>query len=148
MSASNISMEMYQHDSSRRFRFVLRGQLAGTTVYELEAAWTTAKSILAGKELVVDIHGVTEADPSGIQLLCRMRESGARIDPAMPSDCGDLINLQQAVKLHSASAFKRMLRQMWEALATERTRTFQFRASAPKPGTCFGTRPGTGCPGD
>jgi ABC-type transporter Mla MlaB component len=77
-------MEMYQHDSVTMFRFVLRGELAGVQVRELEHAWTAERSVLAAKELVVDISGITNADSSGIDLLSRMRESGARLTAALP----------------------------------------------------------------
>ena len=79
-------MDMYQHDSSTMFRFVLRGELRGERVEELEHAWTTARSILGTKELVVDISGITEADPAGVELLSRMRESGARLRTALPAE--------------------------------------------------------------
>jgi ABC-type transporter Mla MlaB component len=77
-------MDLYQHDSATMFQFVLRGELGGDSVGDLEHAWTTAKSILAGKELVVDVSGITNADPSGVNLLSRMRESGARLTAALP----------------------------------------------------------------
>jgi len=77
-------MEMFQHDSARTFRFVLRGKLAGSRVLELKQAWTTAQSILNGKELIVDVSGITAADQSGLDLLSRMRESGARLSAALP----------------------------------------------------------------
>ena len=77
-------MDMYQHDSATMFRFVLRGELAGDRVTDLEHAWNTASSILAGKVLVVDISGLTHADSAGIALLSRMRESGARLTGALP----------------------------------------------------------------
>ena len=51
-------MEIYQHDSAAKFRFVLRGALAGEHVTESEHAWTTAESNLTGKELVVDVSGL------------------------------------------------------------------------------------------
>ena len=79
-------MDMYQHDSATRFQFVLRGELIGDRVQDLEHAWKTAKSILAGKELVVDIAGLTNADPSCVDLLSRMRESGARLSAALPPE--------------------------------------------------------------
>jgi ABC-type transporter Mla MlaB component len=77
-------MDMYQHDSATTFQFVLRGELADDSVWNLEHAWTTAKSILDGKELVVEVSGITSADSSGIALLSRMRESGARLTAALP----------------------------------------------------------------
>lgn len=72
-------MDMYQHDSAASFRFVLRGELAGNGVWQLEHAWHTAKSILAGKDLIVDISRITNTDLPGRELLHRMRESGARL---------------------------------------------------------------------
>lgn len=77
-------MDMYQHDSAAMFQFVLRGELTGDQGQELECAWTTAKSILAGRELVVDISGIKSADLSGVDLLTRMQESGARLTAALP----------------------------------------------------------------
>jgi len=84
-------MEMLLHDSATTFRFVLRGELAGGRVQDLEQAWTTAKSILAGKEVVVDVSGITDADESGVDLLSRMRESGARLTAALPPKSEELL---------------------------------------------------------
>jgi ABC-type transporter Mla MlaB component len=84
------TMDMYQHDSAATFRFVLMGELTGGAVHELQYAWDTAKSSLAGKELVVELSGLTSADPLGIELLSRMRESGARLAAALPPKCEEL----------------------------------------------------------
>ena len=82
---------MYQHDSPTMFQFVLRGELIGDRVQDLEHAWNTAESILAGKELVVEISGITNADRPGVDLLSRMRESGARLTSALPPDSVEFI---------------------------------------------------------
>jgi ABC-type transporter Mla MlaB component len=79
-------MEMYQHDSPARFEFVLRGDLTGEPITDLEHAWNTAKSILGDRVLVVDISGVKMADAHAIALLSRMRESGAYLTGALPPD--------------------------------------------------------------
>ena len=84
-------MEVYQHDSAAMFQFVLRGELAGERAVELEHAWTTAKSILNGKELVVDVSGIKHADESGVDLLFRMRDSGARLTAALPPESEELL---------------------------------------------------------
>lgn len=84
-------MTMYQHDSPTTYRFVLRGELAGERVQDLEQAWNTAKSILDGKELVVDVSGITDADHSGVGFLARMRESGARLTAALPPESEELL---------------------------------------------------------
>jgi hypothetical protein len=84
-------MQLYQHDSSSTFRFVLRGSLEGSWVQELEHAWITAASVLRGKELVLDVSGLTGTDENGLNLLSRMRESGARLmadtPPEAPGRC-------------------------------------------------------------
>jgi ABC-type transporter Mla MlaB component len=84
-------MELYQHDSPTLFRFVLRGDLAGDRVQNLEHAWATAKSILDRKELVVDVSGITDADTFGMDLLSRMRESGARLTAALRPESEELL---------------------------------------------------------
>jgi len=72
-------VEIYQHDGATAFRFQLKGRLDGAQVENLEHAWRCASSVLRGKELVIDISGLTGADPRGVALLSRLRESGARI---------------------------------------------------------------------
>jgi len=78
------SMVVDQHDSATTFQFILSGNLAGDQVPELEHAWTTAKSVLSGKELVVDVSGITYSNELGVDLLSRMRNSGARPTTALP----------------------------------------------------------------
>ncbi len=80
------SMEMYQHDSSSEFRFVLRGSLEGPWVQELEHAWITAASILKGKELVIDGSGLTGIDENGLKLLSRIRDAGGRFTADSPPE--------------------------------------------------------------
>ena len=75
---------MYLNDSVKNFEFVLHGELTGDAVQSLEQAWTTATSILNGKEVFVDVSGLTTADAGGIELLCRMTASGARLRAARP----------------------------------------------------------------
>jgi ABC-type transporter Mla MlaB component len=72
-------MDLYQHDEPSRFRFVLRGQLLGASVEELEHAWRTAQSVLKDRELVVDVSALSLADSAGLGLLLRMQQSGARL---------------------------------------------------------------------
>ena len=84
-------MDMYQHDRATMFQFVLRGELAGNQVQDLEHAWNTAQSILAGRELVVDISGITNASPPGVDLLSRLRKSGARLTAALPPESEEFL---------------------------------------------------------
>lgn len=82
---------MYLHDSCADFRIVLRGNLVGPFVLEVERAWTTAKSTLDGKTLLIDTAGLTRADASGIGLLRRMQQSGAHVDRALYCDNGGAV---------------------------------------------------------
>ena len=79
-------MEIYLHDRPAMFNVVLRGELAGGSVRELELAWRTANSTLHGRDLVVDIGGLVDADPAGRELLFHMQQSGASIVPALPPE--------------------------------------------------------------
>ena len=84
-------MIMYQHDSPDLFRFVVQGHLTEAGAQQLEWAWETAKSILDGKELAVEVSKVTKADAAGINLLIRMRESGASILAKPMPECEELL---------------------------------------------------------
>src|SRR6266849_2008933 len=84
-------MKMLQHDSATMFQFVLQGELTADGVRELEHAWTTARSILGTKALGVDISGITNADAAGVELLSRMRETGARLNAALPPASAEFI---------------------------------------------------------
>jgi hypothetical protein len=77
-------VNVYQYDSAAMFRFTVQGDLQGTCVDELEHAWIAATSVLKGKELVVDISGVTSVDRTGADLLSYMRESGVRLTAPPP----------------------------------------------------------------
>ena len=84
-------MDMYQHDSAARFQFILRGELSGNQVPYLEHAWTTARSIVKAKEVVLDVSGVTLADPPGMELLHRMQDSGVQLTAALPAESEKLL---------------------------------------------------------
>jgi ABC-type transporter Mla MlaB component len=84
-------MDMYQHDSAARFQFILRGELSGNQVPDLEHAWTTAQSIVKTKEVVLDVSGITRADPSGMELLHRMQDSGVQVTAALPAESEKLL---------------------------------------------------------
>ena len=76
------AMRMYLHDRPDKFEFVLHGELTGDAVRSLECAWITATSILNGKEVFVDVSGLTTGDDAGIELLHRMAGSGVRLRAA------------------------------------------------------------------
>ena len=84
-------MQMYLNDSVETFEFVLRGELTGDAVQSLKHAWTTATSILNGKEVLVDVSALTAADAEGIELLYSMTESGARLRATLPPHSEELL---------------------------------------------------------
>jgi len=108
-------MSVYQHDGLDNFRFVLLGDLKGTCVSELDHAWTTATSVLEGKDLVMDISAVTGADSAGLELLRRMRESGVRMTSTAPPAAPDLarslgVAVAPALRLHKETAARSLPR--------------------------------------
>jgi hypothetical protein len=87
---SGGSLVFFQHDGAATFRFVLIGRLYGRYTEDLEHAWTTARSVINGKELVVDVSSVTGMDAAGSDLLSRMRNSGARVVLPTPPETGSV----------------------------------------------------------
>jgi ABC-type transporter Mla MlaB component len=84
-------MNIYLHDGSTSFQFVLEGDLTAEAARSLEHAWITATSILSGKEVVVDVSGLSTADAEGVELLHRMTASGARLSAALLSRSADFL---------------------------------------------------------
>ena len=91
-AAARTQLDIYQHDSARMLEFVLRGELAGSPVQNLEHAWAAAASTLGKRELAVDLSAVTGADRHGTELLSRMRESGARLTASGPPASPELLH--------------------------------------------------------
>jgi hypothetical protein len=58
-------------------RITLEGRLAGPWIGELERCWRESSQSAAGRQLVVDLTGVTFVEQEGKALLRRMCESGA-----------------------------------------------------------------------
>ncbi len=78
-------MDLSQHDTAERFLIRLYGDLEGKWVAELEQVWCCAASVLKGRELAVDLTGLTSAEERGTDLLIRMREGGARLIASWPA---------------------------------------------------------------
>ena len=105
-------MEIFQHDSATMFQFALQGELTGDGVRELEHAWTTARSILGTNALVVDISGIINADAAGVELLSRMRETGARLNAALPPESAEFIRslgIPVAVPVRSSNTWTQQI---------------------------------------
>lgn len=67
------------HDNMEMLRFQLEGELAGSSVRELEQCWRTASSTLGARALQVDLRHVTDMDESGRALLLQLGASGANL---------------------------------------------------------------------
>lgn len=72
-------LQVYLHDRAAALTFSLSGDLDRTTAPELEHSWTTARSILRGRPLRVDLARLSSIDPAGADLLARMSRDGAQL---------------------------------------------------------------------
>ncbi len=94
-----MRLDLYQYDGVDGFRMRLAGALESTSVEELEHAWTCVRSILKGRELSLDIGGLTAFDEAGLTLLARMRECGAKLTACdVPSAPSLVLRLGMAVE--------------------------------------------------
>jgi hypothetical protein len=78
-SMTRETLSYYMHDGSAAFRFELAGSLSAEGVRDLEQAWRTASSVIAGRDLIVDITYVTAIDDGGRELLHKWHAHGARL---------------------------------------------------------------------
>ena len=72
-------LNYYIHDSIDSFRLQLLGTLKSEDLKELQGCWNTAKSTMAGRELIVDVTGLQQMDESGCEWLAAMAAEGATV---------------------------------------------------------------------
>jgi hypothetical protein len=65
------------HDSAAVFRLKLEGPFTAAAAHEVESCWTTARSTVRHKKLVVDLSRTTSVDAAGRELLLRLHGHGA-----------------------------------------------------------------------
>lgn len=65
-------------DSSNQRTLVLEGKLDGPWTAEVENAWSSARSQLRGRRLVVDVRNLTFISPDGEKTLLKLRKDGAK----------------------------------------------------------------------
>jgi hypothetical protein len=58
-------------------RITLEGRLAGPWIGELERCWREAQQSAGGRQLIVDLTGVTFVEQEGKAVLARMYQEGA-----------------------------------------------------------------------
>lgn len=68
----------YIHDGAQALTLQISGTLTQGAAAELEQTWLTARSTLAGRELLVDLCNVISADDGGQTVLRRLASHGAR----------------------------------------------------------------------
>jgi hypothetical protein len=77
-------LRYYLHDDPDAFRMELAGSLTQPDAQSAYHAWRTARSVLGGRPVIVDISFVSEADEVGRNVLRRYHERGARIIARSP----------------------------------------------------------------
>ena len=95
-SGNSIGIELAEHGEST---IVLRGSLENPWTAEVAYVWTMAASVLSGKELVVDVTGLTGIDENGLQLLARMRDAGVRLTISPSHTAGQKRRIRQHKRL-------------------------------------------------
>jgi hypothetical protein len=68
----------YIHDGGQALTLQISGALTPGVAAELEQTWLTARSTLAGRELLVDLGNVISVEDSGQTVLRRLAADGAR----------------------------------------------------------------------
>ena len=70
-------LKITTHVSDDSTKITLEGRLAGPWIDELERCWREAEQSAAGRQLIVDLRGVTFVEQEGKALLTRMCQAGA-----------------------------------------------------------------------
>ena len=83
-NSSRTPFEYYIHDEADALRFEIVGDLTGPAVGCVDQAWRTARSVLDGRRLVVELLTFADADASGRDLLLGWHRSGAQIIARSP----------------------------------------------------------------
>jgi hypothetical protein len=65
-------------DTASYRRLVIEGKLIAPWASELTSAWRQAKAVLNGRDLVVDVKGLTAITEDGENILLEMMKEGAR----------------------------------------------------------------------
>ena len=73
-----MNLEYYLHDEVDALRIEIAGDLTGAGVSSIKHAWRTANSVLSGRDIVVGLTAVAEADADGRGLLLTWHRCGAR----------------------------------------------------------------------
>src|SRR5450759_2546660 len=69
---------LYIHDGTQALTLQISGAVTQGSAAELEQTWLTARSTLAGRELLIDLGNVTSVNDDGQTVLRRLASQGAR----------------------------------------------------------------------
>jgi anti-anti-sigma regulatory factor len=72
-------LKITTHSSDDTTRITLEGRLAGPWISELERCWRESEQSAGGRQVVVDLTGVTFVEQDGKALLTRMYQAGAEL---------------------------------------------------------------------
>ena len=75
------NFKYYIHDGVTACRFQLIGELTELELGELNGCWRTARTTLAGRPLILDLHALQSVDEAGKQWLAGMAQEGATYSP-------------------------------------------------------------------
>jgi len=78
---NSSNFKYYIHDGIAECRLQLLGRVGEPEVAELSSCWQTARTILGGRRLVLDVREVTSIDDSGKKWLAQMIQDGAACLP-------------------------------------------------------------------
>lgn len=71
------SFKYYIHDSSDACRFELQGEFTEAEVTELNGCWSTARTTLGKRRLLLDLRKLRIVDDAGKRWLAEMAQEGA-----------------------------------------------------------------------
>lgn len=76
-----LPLRYYVHDSVQGLRFQLIGIFGETDIAELAGCWSTARTILGTRQLVIDLRALQSTDEAGRQWLLSLANDGAQYLP-------------------------------------------------------------------
>ncbi|MCU1294819.1 MAG: hypothetical protein JWP08_3669 [Bryobacterales bacterium] len=88
MNVQRSKFRYYLHDSVEACRLQLLGPLTSAEIKELAGCWTTARTTLEARKLILDISAVTSVDDGGRKWIAAMVAEGASLvqpAPAQPA---------------------------------------------------------------
>ena len=109
---NSSNFKYYIHDGTQACRLQLLGHVGELEVGELSSCWQTARTILEGRRLVLDVREVTSIDDSGKKWLAQMVQDGAICRPEsflMDAMAGRIRPRSQAATCAKSGWFARAL---------------------------------------